>query len=295
MNKRHSISIILIGFSIMSIVSCKKKSSSNYDNGTVLTKFVRIDTSLHAPLDTLYKLEFQYDNLGRLSSYTNYIYNATASAADSLEESVITTFTYNSSGVNPTGSIILNQQSNNTFAITYSYDSNSNLTFVKEVESGSSISEDSDIVYYSYSGNTTKQTRFFYYGGNVIGSDTTVYQQTVQNNNIATAEIFVNSPSAYSHNFTPSYDSHNNPFYAARMIYFASVNVEDETGGYFGGSINDVSVNNVVSCIDNASFGTFPYLTSGFVYNADGYPISSNYTSTDNGYHSGIQYYYYSN
>ncbi len=308
---------LVIFFIVTQLTQCQKEYSTTNTkpaDSTVVTKndstllklYVVLDTLHPASQDTLYKMEFAYDNLKRLSSYDFSDYDSATGAYDltihfkvfyngidtlpfkvTLDEPIL----YNS-GTN----LVTVYQNGKLYSLTDSDNKDTVVTYSKKV--------------YQYSGDNDVAIVYGYPSG-VCGNDTIYHTALLSNGNVVKDQnTYPVSPFNLCF-YTPhiegmyiyenSFDTHPNPFKKINFIFqlwTASPFVpgEDGTFLYTMARCN----NNIIESKCNVSLPPFysqnNLYSKKYIYNSNGFPSSASFTKNldlQNQLKAGRELYFY--
>jgi len=293
MKKSFSL-LLLLPVIVVSIVSCRKSNHSSNNssgNGTLLSKYIELDTTLSAPYDTIRVITLQYDNAERLSSLADVLYDNLGhpdNTEDGAEYSNTTTLHYNGADTltNEITQVLVTR--NTTIDIEddtdyLSYDINNRI--IKD----SAIDNDVSNVYsttladdYNYNGITITNKETIYTPSFSISYDTAM--QTLSNVVVISQvdNTIPNSPIvevSVGSGCTFTFDTHPNPFYrngfGQQPIFghgYNSLFVDGIINGVQKNnytSINEVDNNDSPSDSTNHNDGRLQY-----TYNSNGYPAT---------------------
>lgn len=278
---------IINGFVIITMIfffnSCKKEPSTDLPPGTVdtsknnvdtlLYKFIEIDTTKLAGLDTMVQIEYSYDLKKRISQIKQYVFDIINQ--NGLPRLSSTKFIY--AGNDGLPSIRVTEQSS-------TFPASLDTTFLF-YNSGSSLSKDSTRLIldtspgysyvrkqeYLYNVNQTTVIRTDYYTTPISVTTTTITSKYTSGGNVALYHSVNNYQSNVDQNFT--YDNHPNPFNIKGTIgYIVLTDLSGLTVFTNMGSINNfTSLDNLY--VDYAAHIYNSYSFS-YIYRSNGFPES---------------------
>jgi hypothetical protein len=260
--------ILLIG-----IASCKKTNNGSPTNNVLLSAFIELDTTQSASLDTVETITYKYDNLKRLSTVTDSVYN---NGLPNIYDAGIATYFYNGTDMLPYKSADVSLNSgggsgdyyldDTDYILPDGKDSFTETNITNGVPTVTTISVDQDIA----NGSFVYGIETNYIPSFSIQLDT-VSQVTVNGDVVSQTDNTVLSP-LLSRNATFSFDTHPNPFIIQRgplQTYPNIYDIEDGIG-------NQPQKNNYTEINEpDQSDPTDSYHWKyQYTYNSNGYPAT---------------------
>lgn len=298
---------------ILQFISCQKDfnvTNVTVIDSTIITKndstllklFVKLDT-LHTPSqDTLYKMEFDYDNLKRLVSYKYFDYDSTSGVLLDIYHTIIY---YNGVATLPY-KITIKESGYPEENIATFYE-NGNLSHFNYFRAQNPL--DSSVTRIIYSGDNDIIINYFYPAG--IYDNDTVYHQTINNNGNVLHDVRTYSESQFFsfkiegvYTYENLFDNHINPFKKISFVFqlFDFLPYFLPYDPYEDGSFMYVmakSKNNIIDSKFNRminSVNDYNYYKKSYIYNDNGLPVSAAYTkqlAQNNQFYAGKELYFY--
>lgn len=272
------------------------------NDSTLLKLFVKLDTLHPASLDTLYKMEFGYDNSKRLISYT---YSDFDSATGILINTLNLQLQYHTNDTLPYAGILKEHQQDppldNESEYSY-YFNNGKLFHLKGYNT--QTPQDSFVQKTVYQGDSDITITYSYPLG--IYYDTSYHKATITNGNV------LQNVTTYSYEtswwiegiftFDNLFDNHENPFnrisFVFQLLSYGTLPYDQNEDGSFT-KFMATSKNNIVQSRFNRivyQFSNDNFYAKTYTYSSNGLPVSATYTkqiSLPSQFSAGKELYFY--